>query len=190
MSDGTVAGLQTKKDREAQPNINKPSYTHSEIENNQETIHRDAKGRKINMDTQKAQQIIQKREQTERDEQRMKWGRGIVQVEEQERLAQRLLNEKGKQLAVFGDDIERNDIMKEKVHWGDAMANTFKRSTKDAKSRRVYQGACPANRFNIKPGYRWDGIDRSNGWEIKLFRSKNLDNLDKKEYHRWATEDM
>jgi len=31
----------------------------------------------------------------------------------------------------------------------------------------------PANRFMIKAGYRWDGVDRGNGYEQRYIETKN-----------------
>ena len=48
----------------------------------------------------------------------------------------------------------------------------------------------PPNRFGIKPGYRWDGVDRSTGFEKRLFVHSNKRKAIEEEAYKWSTEDM
>ncbi|AGO11727.1 AaceriADL047Wp [[Ashbya] aceris (nom. inval.)] len=49
---------------------------------------------------------------------------------------------------------------------GSSAAATYKLSPL---GRKLYNKSWPENRFHIAPGWRWDGVDRSNGFEQKWF---------------------
>lgn len=53
-----------------------------------------------------------------------------------------------------------------------------------------YEGEFMPNRFGIRPGYRWDGVDRSNGYEKKWFQVQNAKHAQQEEVYKWSTEDM
>lgn len=53
-----------------------------------------------------------------------------------------------------------------------------------------YEGSFLPNRFGIPPGHRWDGVDRSNGYEKQWFEKQNSRRAIEEEAYKWSTSDM
>ncbi|KAG6813397.1 hypothetical protein H0H92_011374 [Tricholoma furcatifolium] len=168
-----------------------PTVTAEEIAQAQETVYRDASGRKIDTKAARAEAARLKREREEKEAQKMEWGKGLVQREEKEKERLELERLKGKKFARHADDADLNEELKAKELWNDPAAAFLTKSKAKGPRRPEYTGPTPApNRFGIKPGYRWDGVDRGNGFEKRLFQSKNEKKRRGQESYNWGVEDM
>ncbi|GAX29068.1 pre-mRNA-splicing factor CWC26 [Fistulifera solaris] len=101
--------------------------------------------------------------------------------------------------ARYAGDEKLEEIRKNEIREGDPMAaygsnkndSKAKRKVIDKSIKPVYKGP-PAkpNRFNIRPGFRWDGVDRGNGFENKLLSQRNQLQHQREVAYRWSTADM
>lgn len=152
--------------------------TQEEIEAAQETVYRDASGRKIDIKAAKAEAARQKRAMEEREAQKMEWGKGLVQREEQEKRRLELEKQKTRGFARYADDKDLNEELKAQDRWNDPAAAfltvsmsfvkffyssssyiMLQKKTSKGPRKPQYSGPPPPpNRFGIKPGYRWDGV--------------------------------
>jgi pre-mRNA-splicing factor CWC26 len=205
MSDGTHAGLQTaatvsaqlearrKRERaefEAQGNTGKES----------QTVYRDATGRRVDLEWKRAEARREAAEAAERETAAREALKGGVQVEQARRRREELEDAKTMSLARHADDAEMNDEMRGRARWGDTMAEFV--SSKDGggragaagggkkiKGRPIYQGAWAPNRYGIRPGYRWDGVDRGNGFEAERFKALNRRERNKGLEYSWQMDE-
>jgi pre-mRNA-splicing factor CWC26 len=88
----------------------------------QETIYRDATGRKIDTKAEKAEAARKKREREEKEKERLEWGKGTVQREEADAQRKKLEQIRGKDWVRRADDTELNNAQREEERWNDPAA--------------------------------------------------------------------
>ncbi|KAG8530045.1 uncharacterized protein KY384_005527 [Bacidia gigantensis] len=163
-----------------------------------ETIYRDASGRIINV----AMKRAEARKAAEKEERQKKEAEEALKGDVQKRAAQerrdKLKDAKFMPLARGEDDVEMNEEMKERQRWGDPMAGyggggevaKAKSGAKGkAKGKPIYQGAAPPNRYGIRPGHRWDGVDRGNGFEKEWFKARNQQSNIRELEYQWQMDE-
>ncbi|EIW84364.1 hypothetical protein CONPUDRAFT_50878 [Coniophora puteana RWD-64-598 SS2] len=212
--------LTADKLRKALPKAKAPSpppegMTQEEQEAMQETVYRDASGRKIDAKAAKAEAARKKREREEKDAEKMEWGKGVVQREEKDKARRQMEKNRTGPFARTVEDKDMNEEMKAQDRWADPAAAFLtvrrsprlclhpwfnlslliglglqKKSSKGPRKPQYTGPPPPPNRFGIKPGYRWDGVDRSNGFEKKLFQHQNEQRRKTAASYEWSVDDM
>ncbi|EIN08638.1 hypothetical protein PUNSTDRAFT_68808 [Punctularia strigosozonata HHB-11173 SS5] len=157
----------------------------------QETVYRDASGRRIDTAAEKAEAARKKREREEREARKMEWGKGLVQRDEEKKRREELEKARTRDVARYADDREMNEEMRAQERWNDPAAQFLTKKKSKGPRRPEYSGPPPPpNRFGIKPGYRWDGVDRGNGFEKRLFQKLNERKRAGREAYEWSVDDM
>ncbi|KAI8936790.1 Pre-mRNA-splicing factor cwc26 [Plenodomus lindquistii] len=198
MESGAKAGLQTAAEITAamEKKQNEEKRKAEEVAKEmgsaaQETIYRDASGRIINVAMKRAEARKKVEEEERKKMEKEKAARGDVQNAEAAKRKQKLQDAKTMTIARYADDAELNDELKERGHWNDP-ASGFLRKKKAGRSitgKPLYQGPYQPNRYGIRPGHRWDGVDRGNGFEKQWFDSRNRKaNIEKLEY-QWQQDE-
>jgi pre-mRNA-splicing factor CWC26 len=117
---GLVTASQLKKVLPSKADA-QTTATAEEIARAQETVYRDATGRKIDTKAARAEAARLKREREEKEAQKMEWGKGLVQKEEQEKRRLELQKQEGKAFR-YADDADLNEEQKAKELWNDPAA--------------------------------------------------------------------
>ncbi|KAM4646377.1 BUD13 homolog [Amazona ochrocephala] len=160
-----------------------------------ETVFRDKWGRRRDLAQERLEQQQKAEAKSKRDEQYARWGKGLAQGRQQQQNVEDAIKEMQKPLARYIDDQDLDRMLREQEREGDPMAEFIKKrkakESKEKKEKPRYNGpAPPLNRFNIWPGHRWDGVDRSNGFEQQRFaRIANKKAVQELAY-KWSVEDM
>ena len=158
----------------------------------QETVYRDAQGRRIDLQEEELRMREEEELRARKEAEKKEWNRGLVQRREEAQRLAMLQQASTDSVSRYEDDARWNDARREQMHWDDPAQAFLSRHSRGRRIvRPVYEGpAPPPNRFGIKPGYRWDGVDRSNGFERKYLVSLNNAQRTKAEFHAWSAEDM
>lgn len=177
-----------------------------------EPVYRDKKtGERISKDDYlKSKQKVEEKPK----EKKLEWGKGLAQKREVETRLEELELEKDKPFARTRDDPELDKMLMERVRWGDPMAHLVKKkhsepvladlgdSEKMKESGFIIPQDIPShswikrgldaapNRYGIRPGRHWDGVDRSNGYEKQLVKRMNEKQATEREAYLWSVSDM
>eukprot|EP00920_Eleutheroschizon_duboscqi_P032648 GHVT01078712.1.p2 GENE.GHVT01078712.1~~GHVT01078712.1.p2 ORF type:complete len:242 (+),score=30.40 GHVT01078712.1:2650-3375(+) len=175
----------------------KPATADSSSAGTGEVIYRDKTGKQITKDEWLLMQEKSKKKKRNRRNEpipEVEWGRGLVQKQEaEERAAYEAKLAKGT-VGRFELDEGYEKTMKGKQRWDDPMRNLSQDPDTAVETPTRNRPACrfapPPNRYNIIPGYRWDGVIRGNGYEERRMKEINRRQHEKEQAHMMSVSDM
>ncbi|KAG1676556.1 hypothetical protein FOA52_000099 [Chlamydomonas sp. UWO 241] len=158
-----------------------------------------------------------KREEEEAD-QHLEWRGGLAQKQAADDLKRRMEEESTKAFARYEHDADFEAGLKGTARFGDPFANLARKKASEAEKVAAITDrydadalqksgfnipqevplyswlkrgvADPGNRYNIKPGRHWDGVNRTNGFERDLFRAQAEHRSREHQAREWAQSDM
>ncbi|KAL1406824.1 Pre-mRNA-splicing factor cwc26 [Vanrija albida] len=154
------------------------------------TVHRDQSGRVLDVNELRDAARREEEEEKRKEAERKEWGKGLLQREEREARAREERKMAGRDVARRADDEDMNREMKEQERWDDPAAKFLTKKSKKGPRYPTYKGPFAPNRFGIAPGFRWDGVDRSTGFEKKYFQAQNAAARRTLEANAYSMEDM
>ncbi|KAG6571223.1 BUD13-like protein, partial [Cucurbita argyrosperma subsp. sororia] len=207
-------GLLTQKEfGEEMSKTNKEDWTRFKEMNpsassNAEPVYRD----KIKGDRVSKEEFLKARGKIEEKpkEIKLEWGKGLAQKREAEAERMELELEKDRPFARSSNDAELDSMLRERLRWGDPMAHLVKKkqsemalpdlgdSEKMKESGFIIPQDIPPhswlkrgldaapNRYGIRPGRHWDGVDRSNGFEKQMLKRMNEKRATEREAYLWS----
>ena len=212
MSSGHKSGLQTSSDfataeRKLRKRQKEELAKHNAGSSTGETIYRDASGKKRTVSAQHDEEQLRLQEEEKEMKQRQA-NKGTYQKLQEEAKLRELEMASEMTLARTIDDTQLENQKKSIIRDGDPMAMYAYKKQQEEQSKRVsstgggaagnavqlkpmYKGPQPKpNRYGIRPGYRWDGIDRGNGFEDKVLEMTHSKGRMKEEAYKWSSADM
>ncbi|CAL8364683.1 unnamed protein product [Lota lota] len=201
MLSGGQAGLVSidilRKEQEENRRREKHNKPLEEDSRNAQTVFRDKSGKRRDLETEREEKKKLDEEEAAKAEKYAQWGKGLAQGQMYQQKIADALHEVQKPMARQRDDEDLDRMLREKERDGDPMAAMLRRKkdrnakVQGVKERPRYKGpAPPPNRFNLHPGYRWDGVDRSNGFEQKRYSRMADKSALQDEAYKWSVEDM
>lgn len=183
MASGANAGLQTAAQvaaavalkREADLKNAAEVAKEAEKAGGSETIYRDASGRIINVAMKRAEARKKAELEAAKAAEKEKAARGAVQNALASKRKEDLESAKLLSVARYADDEQLNSEQKETDRWNDPAMGFLakKKAGRSVTGKPLYKGGFTPNRYGIRPGFRWDGVDRGNGFEALWFKARN-----------------